>query len=112
MPIRLVPPPPSHDLHGGLLVDGVAMDNNYAGWDGTAMIEWPERQARLTMVAPPPCTFLVVYTPKGEGFFVFEPVSNCTDAFNLMAARDDTGARVLAPGETLEASFELLPSQG
>jgi aldose 1-epimerase len=109
MPTRLVPPPPSHDLRPGLLVDAVEMDNNYSGWDGAATIEWPERRARLTMRAGPPYDFLVVYTPAGQDFFVFEPVSNSTDAFNLRATRDDTGAVVLAPGETLAASFELIP---
>ena len=60
------------------------------------------------MTAEAPLDFLVVYTPKGRSFFCAEPVSHMTDAFNLAAGgRTDTGARTLAPGETLRAVVTL-----
>jgi aldose 1-epimerase len=99
MPTRLVDLPDNQRLERGLIVDAVALDNGFTGWDGTARIEWPDRNAALTMTASPRLRFLVVYTPPGEPYFCVEPVSNCTDAFNLAAqGRDDTGMIVLAPG--------------
>jgi aldose 1-epimerase len=60
------------------------------------------------MAAEAPLDFLVVYTPPARPFFCAEPVSHVTDAFNLEAAgRTDTGARALAPGETLRTVVTL-----
>lgn len=116
LPTVLVDPDSARDPRRGLAVDRVPLDNCYTGWNGRAVIDWPERRARLTMSGQGPYTFFVVYTPSGKDHFCAEPVSNATDAVNLVAqGRDDTGLRVLAPGERLEAlaSFapELLPGR-
>ena len=108
MPTTLAPPPPGADLSRGVRVDTVALDNGFVGWRRRAVIEWPETGVRLVMTAEAPLDFLVVYTPPGRPFFCAEPVSHVTDAFNLAAAgRTDTGARALAPGETLRAAVTL-----
>jgi aldose 1-epimerase len=105
MPTELVDPPAERDLRRGVRVDAVAMDNCFTGWDHRAVIEWPEWRARLTMTAPSPLDFLVVYTPPGQDFFCVEPVSHSPDAVNFIAAgRTDTGLAVLPPGKTLQAS--------
>lgn len=111
MPTRLIDPPPERRLDRGVRVDDVAMDNGFTCWSRRAEIEWPEQRARLTMTADRPMDFLVVYTPPGEDFFCAEPVSNCTDAFNLAdQGRTDTGMSVLAPGKTLRAAVAFTPS--
>jgi len=108
MPTTLGPPRPGADLSRGVMVDTIALDNCFAGWRRRAVIEWPESGLRLVMTAEAPLDFLVVYTPPARAFFCAEPVSHVTDAFNLAAAgRPDTGARVLAPGETLRAAVTL-----
>ena len=67
--------------------------------------------ARLLLDAGPPLGFLVVYSPAGEDFFCVEPVSHCTDAFNLAAqGRDDTGMLTLHPGASLSATMRFRPS--
>lgn len=110
MPVALADPPPTHRLQQGIRPEAVAMDNCFAGWDGRAVVEWPEWNARLTLTADPPLQFLVVFTPPGRDFFCVEPVSNCTDAFNLAeAGRDDTGTVALAPGRSLRAAMTLRP---
>ena len=115
MPRARVRPEGASDPNRGVLADRVALDNIYTGWDGRATIEWPERRARLDMTACEPASreplgFLVLFTPAGEDFLCVEPVSHCTDAFNLAAAgAADTGIRVLAPGETLEARVTFTP---
>ena len=94
----------------GLAVDRVALDNAFVGWDGRAVVSWPERHARLRLEARGPLGTLVVYTPPGQSFFCAEPVSHITDAFNLAAAgQADTGILRLEPGETVRATLTLTP---
>lgn len=110
LPTELVPPAPLHDLRAGLVPSRQAIDHVFTGWDRKAVIDWPEWHARLTMTAEAPLDFLVVYTPPGQDYFCVEPVSNATDAFNGFAAgRQDTGTKVLAPGEALAVAAEFHP---
>jgi aldose 1-epimerase len=110
LPVACVAPTPDGDPGRGLLVDRVALDNAFVGWDGRAVVAWPERGVRLRLGTRGPLGTLVVYTPPGESFFCAEPVSHITDAFNLAAAgRTDTGMLTLAPGESVRASLALVP---
>jgi aldose 1-epimerase len=110
MPLARVRPEGALDLARGLFADRVALDNVYTGWDGRATIEWPERRAKLEMTSRGPLGFLVLFTPAGEDFLCVEPVSHCTDALNMAAAgATDTGLRVLAPGQRLEARVRFVP---
>jgi aldose 1-epimerase len=113
LPVDRVPPPRDRDPGQGLAVDRVPLDNAFAGWDGRALIAWPEHGARLRLAAPPPLQILIVYTPPDRPFFCAEPVSHLTDAFNLAGGGlPDTGMLVLEPGETLRAALTLTPEIG
>jgi aldose 1-epimerase len=108
MPTTLASPRPETDPSRSVKVGAVGLDNCFVGWRRRAVIEWPESKMRLVMTAETPLDFLVVYTPPGRPFFCAEPVSHVTDAFNLTATgRTDTGARTLAPGETLRSAVIL-----
>jgi aldose 1-epimerase len=107
MPTRLVPVPARADLNRGIRVDDSEMDNAFTGWGGKAVITWPERSLRLNLAGSGPLRFLVVYIPTGEDHFCVEPVSNSTDAFNLVHERDDTGMMILAPGERVTAEVHF-----
>jgi aldose 1-epimerase len=110
LPVACVAPPPDRDPGRGLAVDRTALDNAFVGWDGRAVVEWPERRARLRLATRGPLGTLVVYTPPGETFFCAEPASHITDAFNLAAAgRTDTGMLALSPGESAHAALTLTP---
>ena len=110
LPVASVTPPPDRDPGRGLAVDRAALDNAFVGWDGRALVAWPERRAQLRLATRGPLGTLVVYTPPGEAFFCAEPVSHITDAFNLAAAgRTDTGMLTLAPGESVRATLTLIP---
>ena len=110
LPTARVVPAPDRDPRPGLAVDRVALDNAFVGWDGHAVVTWPERGARLRLAASPPLGTLVVYTPPAQPFFCAEPVSHVTDAFNLAAGgQADTGMLTLAPGESVRATFTLTP---
>jgi aldose 1-epimerase len=110
LPVACVVPPPVQDPGRGLAVNRAALDNAFVGWDGQAVVAWPERRARLRLATRDPLGTLVVYTPPGQSFFCAEPVSHITDAFNLAAAgRTDTGMLTLAPGESARATLTLTP---
>lgn len=110
LPIERMAPPPDCDPRRGILVDEVGLDHGYAGWDGSARIELPERRAAVTMTADPALSTLVIFSPPGRGFVCVEPVSHCIDAFNLAAqGMGDTGMRVLAPGESWEVTVRFTP---
>jgi aldose 1-epimerase len=110
LPLSCVAPPTDKDPGPGLAVDRVALDNVFVGWDGEAVVTWPERRARLRLMAKSPLGTLVVYTPPRQSFFCAEPVSHITDAFNLAAGgRMDTGMLTLGSGESAHAAFTLTP---
>jgi aldose 1-epimerase len=109
MPTRHIPPPAALDPTKGLAVADHTLDNAFTGWQGRAVIDWPEHATRLTLNATAALRVLVIYVPPGEGYFCAEPVSNCTDAFNLAHERDDTGLIVLAPGQTVSARVAFHP---
>ena len=111
MPTTLVDADPN--LATGLPVAATVLDNAFTGWQRHAVIDWPERRAALALDADSPLGFLVVYSPAGENFFCAEPVSHCTDAFNLAAqGRTDTGMLTLAPGASLETAVRFRPRAG
>jgi aldose 1-epimerase len=111
MPTELVTPAAA-DPTGGLRVESTALDTCFTGWSGEAVIEWPEREARLRLTADAPLRFLVVFTPREFDFFCVEPASHVTDAVNLASAgRTDTGLRGLPPGETLATTVTLSPER-
>lgn len=110
MPTHLIAVPPALDPAAGLRISDHDLDNVFAGWDGRAEIRWPERATGLAIEVDGPLGFLVVYVPPGEDYFCVEPVSNCTDAFNLAASgRSDTGIQVLEPGAQVTARLSFTP---
>ena len=111
MPTALTEPDPRLRIGDGLPIAEAVLDNAFTGWQRQATIFWPERNARLTIDADSPLDFLVDYSPAGEDFFCAEPVSHCTDAFNLAAqGRDDTGMLTLQSGANLSATVRFRPS--
>ncbi|HEX6079839.1 MAG TPA: aldose 1-epimerase [Methylomirabilota bacterium] len=111
MPTTLARPEAGADASHGLVVSESRLDNCFVGWSRRALIEWPEREARLAMTAQSPLDYLVIFTPPGRRFFCAEPVSHVTDAVNLAAAgHPDTGLRILQPGETLTSAITLTPA--
>ena len=111
MPTALTDADPRLGGDAGLPIAEVALDNAFTGWQRQATILWPERGARLSLDASPPLGFLVVYSPAGDDFFCVEPVSHCTDAFNLAAqGRADTGMLILHPGASVSATVRFRPS--
>jgi aldose 1-epimerase len=108
LPQERVALPAAWDFARAPRLDPLAMDNCFGGWDGSAVIAWPEHELCLSITADPLFGHLVIYIPPGQDHFCVEPVSHANDGFNL-AARGvaDTGVRVLQPGETLCGSLRF-----
>lgn len=106
--------PPQDDavcqsLRAGGPVGNPNLDDVFSGFDGRAVLTWPESRVRLTMDCSDAFNHLVVFTPRVRNeadapplpWLCVEPCTMPNDGFNLMAAGDaNTGVRVLAPGET------------
>ena len=102
-----VPIPATQDFSAPRPLD-VALDHCFSGWDGRALLRWPESGVALRVEASPSCSHVIVYSPPGEPFFAVEPVTNANDGFNLLAAgQRETGVAVLDPGEGLDAAVAL-----
>ena len=102
-------------LRAGLPIDEADLDNNFVGWNRRARIDWPAGEGgpscSLRIEADPVLDHFVVYAPPGADHFCAEPVSQCTDWLNLLDryGRGSLGGARLTAGETLTASFRLLP---
>ena len=112
MPTTLVNPPKTLNNVEGLLVKGSNLDNAFTGFSGAATVCWPEWQAKASITTSSSCQFMVLYSPNRENFFCFEPVSHITDAINLAAKGvSDTGAKALAPNETMTVAMTITPEK-
>ncbi|MBK8690610.1 MAG: aldose 1-epimerase [Betaproteobacteria bacterium] len=89
-------------------LDGVVLDNVFAGWEGSARLSDPVRGIVTVLGATAPCRHLVVYAPAAGDFIAVEPVSHVTDAFNRAARGDaDTGMLSLDPGHRISCTMRI-----
>lgn len=103
------PLPPAWDFSRSPRIEVLEMDNCFGGWDGHLAIHWPESSLTLRVEADPLFQNLVVYIPPGQDFFCVEPVSHANNGFNMMEdGAEDSGTRVLAPGESLSGKVRFL----
>lgn len=85
-----------------------SLDHCFSGWQGRAVMTWPQSKVRLVMEASPNFGHLVLYSPPGKSFFALEPQSQMNDGFNFLARGEQgTGVVVLQPEESLEVWFSL-----
>lgn len=86
----------------------VVLDHCFAGWNRSALIDWPGSGIKARIQADPGMEHVILYSPTGESFFALEPVTNANDGFNLFAqGHQDCGVVVLEPGQTLEVGFKM-----
>jgi aldose 1-epimerase len=111
LPTEHAAPPPRHmDLCKGPRVDDLVLDHCFTGWSRRAVLDWPERGAQLAIEAEAPLDFVIVYAPRDRSCLCVEPVSHMIDAFNFAdKGVPATGARTLAPGESLSATVTFTP---
>jgi aldose 1-epimerase len=77
------------------------IDNGYAGWNGRARIEWPDKNLAADIEADSDTRFYHVYSlGRDHEVFCFEPVTHPNNAYGKPGGPEANGLRVLHPGET------------
>lgn len=83
-------------------------DTCFGGFDGEAEISYPTNGYRVQLSANGDFGHVVLYSPKGKGFFCLEPATNASNAFNLAAAGVvGTGIKSIGPNQNITAQVEL-----
>jgi aldose 1-epimerase len=77
-----------------------------SGWDGHAVAALPGGGRLAVTRLSGPLDHIVLHRPGDAPYLCLEPMSHVADAFNR-ASEPGSGARILAPGEALEAAVEL-----
>jgi aldose 1-epimerase len=97
------------DFSLGASLQGADLEHGFTDWDRRALLKWDDCPSSLLIRASEVLSHLVVYTRSPSGDFCVEPVSCSVDAFNLFAdGVEDTGTRILDPGDSLLARAEFL----
>ncbi len=94
-------------LTGARRVQDIDLDTPFIAPAASASLSWPERRLRLELAATSPFDHLIVFTPRGEGYFCVEPATHVPDAHNSPLDPAVTGLCTLMPGMTLSASITL-----
>jgi aldose 1-epimerase len=112
MPTTLAEAPTELASSEGLLIPNSNLDNVLTGFSGAATITWPEWKAKADVTSSSNCKFIVVYSPQGQSYFCFEPVTHSTDAINMSNNGDiNTGINTLNPQEELSVSMCITPKE-
>lgn len=97
------PIPKNFDFSKARFIGDTAINHVFGGWNGTALLEYDmgDTSKTLKLEASEVFSHLCVYASP-DGTLAVEPISHCTDGFNLLARGiKNTGVKVLEPGEKL-----------
>jgi aldose 1-epimerase len=102
------PIPQEYDFSRGRQLPVGFIDNGFAGWDGRARIDWPDRGLAVDIQADPQVRFYHVYSLNAAcPYFCFEPVTHPNNALAMSGSPEARGLRVLAPGEETAMSVRF-----
>lgn len=79
------------------------VDNAFVGWNGHGRILQPDLGYALDCSASH-CGYFLLFTPPGQGFFCFEPVSHPVNAHHLPGR---PGLRLLQRGQALQLGWHM-----
>ncbi|MEC4719407.1 aldose 1-epimerase [Noviherbaspirillum sp. CPCC 100848] len=99
--------PESFDYNTPAPLEGPMIDHCFSGWNGKAVIEYPDRALTLTMVMPDCNGYSLMYRPPGYDFFCFEPITHPIDAFHMP---EQPGLAILGHGDSLALRAKFLVS--
>lgn len=95
LPLDHMPVPPQWDFSCSRRVDGLRLDHCFDGWDGNAVVRWPDRGMHPALSATEAFRHLVIYSPDRRPFFCVEPVSHA----NGQVGRHPLEAGAMLAGE-------------
>jgi aldose 1-epimerase len=105
LPCELVKPAGPFDFSKGAAVENADIDHCFTGWNGVAIIAWPERPQALGITASRELSSAVVYMRRELDAFCFEPVAHINNALNR--GDRESAMPVIAPGESFESSIRF-----
>jgi len=100
LPLDAIGLPAAWDFAAPRTLPEEGVDHAFRGWDGRAMIRWPDTGLALEIAAD--MAYFILYAPAGKDFFCFEPVDHAINAHNVPGGVPHNGLTVLAPGASLE----------
>ncbi len=105
LPCEQVVPTGPFDFSKGMSVENADIDHCFTGWNGLAIIAWPDKAQALGITASRDLSSAVVYIQRELDAFCFEPVPHINNALNR--SDRETAMPVIAPGESFEASIRF-----
>ena len=105
LPSEQVLPTGPFDFSKGSAVESLDIDHCFTGWNGVAIISWPDKLQGLGITASRELSSAVVYIRRELDAFCFEPVPHINDALNR--SDRETAMPIIAPGESFEASIRF-----
>lgn len=110
LPARAVDPGGGPDASLGIPATSLmGIDRGFFGWDGTAVLDWPEDGCRLRLSASESLRVLHLFVPADDRQAIcLEPVSHVIDVVNRRQFARFGDMTVLGPGERLSGSMRVL----
>ena len=105
LPSEPVKPVGQFDFSRGLPVEHADIDHCFTGWNGVAIIAWPDKAQALGIAASRELCNAVVYIRRELDAFCFEPVAHVNNALN--GGDPESAMPVIAPGESFNASIRF-----
>jgi len=97
--------PATWDYNQPAPLEGPFIDNCFTGWDGKAIITYPDRGIILTMLMPDCNGYSLMYRPPNLDYFCFEPITHPIDAFHM---EGQPGLAYLGRGDSLALRTRFL----
>lgn len=106
LPDRPGPIPHTLEFERGNLLPRRWLNNAYEGWDGKAVIEWPEHDLYLEIDAQPVFGHFMLYSPADADFFCFEPMTHLPNGHHLAGLG---GLTIVEHGQSLTGMLTFSP---
>ena len=112
LPTAAGPVPDELGLDRGGDFPTLGLDHCLSGWDGRAVLAWPDRDLRLEMTADPVFAHVMVASPLSAVHGAVEPVTHVPDPFAVETREPGaSGLATLAPGEVFGGTVRFVTSR-
>jgi len=113
MPVASQINPDRQRFLDGQAIGTLPVAAEYAQWNGRASIAWPALGVEVGVQTHPPLKHVVLWVPRQQDFFCFEPTSHASDALHGQAGH--TAAEdfvVLEPQAEFQQQFDFCVAVG
>lgn len=96
--------PATFDYRQRASLEGPLIDNCFTGWDGHAVISYPDRGLQLALDMRDCEGYSLMYRPPGLDYFCLEPITHPIDAFHMPGR---PGLQLLECGQSMSLELAL-----